>query len=213
MRKFISSLRFFPKTHDFFGYFERSIENTVNGAKLLCEMIEKRDGRAERLKLLKDYEHIGDKITHEVIDLLRETFLTPFDRMDMYTLSVKMDDILDIIYYIGNRLTRYNIEKMPPGVAALADIVRRSTIEISHAVSGLRNMKNSQTVLDHCVKINTFENEADDKVNLLIEELFGKRWEPIEVIKIKELVENLEAAADKCEDVANVMEGIILKHV
>lgn len=212
MRNLISKLRFFPKTHDFFGYFERSIENIVKAAKLLCRMISNKDDRPELSKQMKDLEHVGDKITHEVIDLLRQTFLTPFDRHDMYTLAVALDDILDIIDYVGNRLTRYNVSEMPGEVSQLAHIVSRATEELSKALAALKNLKNSQKVLEHCIEVNRLENEADDMVNLIIEDLFGNKWEPIQVIKIKELAENLETAADKCEDVANVIEGIILKH-
>lgn len=212
MRKIIANLRFFPKTHDFFGYFEKSIKNTVEGVKILQKIVLNREKRLELVAELKDREHAGDKITHEVIDLLRETFLTPFDRHDMYTLAVKLDDILDIIYYIGNRMTRYNIEKMPKEVSKMTDIILCASEELAKAVAGLRNMKNSRKVLDHCVEINSLENEADDQMNHVIEELFSGEWGAMEVIKVKEMVENLEMCADKCEDVANIIEGIILKH-
>lgn len=212
MRKLISNLRFFPKTHDFFGYFEKSIMNTVAGAQMLCRMIDKKEERHKLLEQLKEHEHTGDKITHEVIDLLRETFLTPFDRSDMYLLTVKLDDILDIIFYIGNRMTRYNINEMPKEVTKLAKILLKSTEELSRALADLSNPKHTQKVLDHCVEINRLENEADEQVNHVVEELFGGGWEALDIIKIKELVENLEAAADKCEDVSNIIEGIILKH-
>jgi len=212
MRKLISSLRFFPKTHDFFGYFQRSIKNTVEGVETLQKMIDKKEDRPRLLEQLKDCEHVGDKLTHEVIDLLRETFLTPFDRSDMHMLIVKLDDILDIVYYIGNRMTRYNIDRMPKEVTRLAHILTKSTEEISKALVDLSNPKNMQNVLDRCVEINRLENEADEQVNHVIEELFGGKWDAIDIIKIKELVENLEAAADKCEDVSNIIEGIILKH-
>ncbi len=212
MRKLISSLRLFPKTHDFFGYFERSIENTVIGAKMLQRMISHKEERHELSKQLKECEHAGDKITHEVIDLLRETFLTPFDRSDMYNLAVKLDDILDIVNFIGNRLTRYNIDKMPKEVGLLSDIVLQASQELSKALLNLRNMKHSQKVLEHCIEINRLENEADELVNSSIDDLFSNNWHPLDIIKIKEMVENLETAADKCEEVANVIEGIILKH-
>lgn len=212
VRNLISRLRLFPKTHDFFGYFEKSSHNIVDGARLLCRMIANKDERPELVRQLKDYEHVGDKITHDVIDLLHQTFLTPFDRSDIHTLVVKMDDILDIVYYIGNRLTRYNVSEMPKEVLELAQIVLRSTEEISKAVSGMKNLKNMQKVLNHCIEVNSLENEADEKTNAVIEKLFGNGWEPLQVIKIKELIENLEAAADKCEDVANIIENILLKH-
>ncbi len=212
VRRFISRVRFFPKTHDFFSYFERSSKNILEGSKLLCRMIANKEGREERVKELKDYEHIGDKITHDVIDLLHQTFLTPFDRSDIHTLVVKMDDILDIVYFIGKRLTVYDVTEMPEEVAQLAEIVWQSTAELSKAIAGLESLKNTQKVLNHCIEVNRLENEADEKMNIVIEKLFRNSWETIEVIKLKELVENLEAAEDKCEDVANIIENIILKH-
>lgn len=212
IRNVISRLRLFPKTHDFFGYFEKSSENIVDGAKILCEMFAKKDDRAALVKKLKDCEHIGDKYTHAVIDLLHQTFLTPFDRSDIHTLVVKMDDIIDIINFIGNRLSRYNVTQMPPELPQLADIVLSATQEISKAVAGLRNLKNVKKVINHCIEVNSLENEADDKINSIIGTLFSNGWDPIQVIKLKELAENMELATDKCEDVANIIENIILKH-
>ncbi|MFH0799850.1 MAG: DUF47 family protein [Pseudomonadota bacterium] len=212
LRKLISGLRLFPKTHDFFGYFERGSENTVSGAKILCRMIANRAERPVLLKELENHEHVGDRLTHEVIDLLRETFLTPFDRSDIHTLVVKMDDVLDIVYFIGNRMTRYDISEMPDELAELAEIILKSSEEIAKAIRGLRHLKNTQEILTACVEINRLENEADARMDSLIEGLFKDGWDPFEVIKLKELAENLEAAVDKCEDVANIIEGIILKH-
>ncbi len=212
IRWIITSLRFFPKTHDFFAYFEKSIANIQEGTKLLCRMIKNKEERVELIKQLRDHEHVGDKITHDVVDLLHQTFLTPFDRSDIHTLVVKLDDILDIVYYIGKRLTIYNVKEMPEEVSFLADTVRRSTIELSKAIAGLESLKNTQKALNHCIEVNRLENEADEAVNTVIEKLFRNGWEPIEVVKIKEIVENLEAAEDKCEDVANIIENIILKH-
>lgn len=212
LRNFISGLKLFPKTHDFFGYFERSSLNTVQGAKVLCEMIAKKEERHELVKVLKDLEHVGDKITHEVVDLLRNTFLTPFDRSDIHLLVVKMDDILDIIYYIGNRLTRYNVNEFPEEMAELANIVLRSCEELTKAVAGLNNMKNMEAILQNCIVVNTLENEADEVMNTVVERLFSEKWDACQIIKVKELCENLEAAVDKCEDVAEIIQSIILKN-
>jgi len=212
VRKMIKKLRLFPKTHDFFGYFEKSVQNTLEGARILCRMIANKAERAELVKQLEVHEHIGDKITHDVIDLLHQTFLTPFDRSDIHTLVVKLDDILDIIYFIGNRMTIYDISVMPEEVGQLAEIVFQSTGELSKAIAGLESLKNTQSALNHCIEVNRLENEADEKVNIVIEKLFRNGWEAIQVIKLKELIENLEAAEDKCEDVANIVENIILKY-
>jgi len=212
LRKIISRLRIFPRTHNFFSNFQKSSENMVEGAQLLCRMIANKEERADLVKQLEICEHIGDKITHDVIDMLHQTFLTPFDRSDIHTLVVKMDDILDIVYFIGNRMTIYNVSEMPEEVAQLADIVYQSTKEIAKALAGLENMKNMQKVLNHCIEVNRLENEADEKVNIVIEKLFRNGWEAIQVMKLKELIENLEMAEDKCEDVANIIENIILKY-
>lgn len=213
LRRMVSSLRIFPKSHDFFGYFQRSGVNMVKGTKLLCTMLENKDRRPELVKELKEIEQAGDHITHDVIDLLHHTFMTPFDRGDMHTLIVKMDDVLDFAYYVGNRLTRYNVDSMPPEMMGLAGILHNASEEISHAVLDLEDLKNSRKILDRCIKIKDFENQADEKMNTAIESIFKKDgWNAIDVIKIKELLENLEAAADRCEDVANVIEGIVLKY-
>lgn len=212
VRNIISKFRLFPKTPDFFAYFEKSSENIVNGTRLLCRMIEDKEERPALLELLKDYEHIGDHVTHEVIDLLHQTFLTPFDRMDIHALIVKMDDILDITYYVGNRMTRYNITDVPEELGQLAEIVHSASGEIAKAVSLLRHLKNAPKILAHCVEVNRLENDADEKVNTVVEKLFGNHCDPYQLIKVKELVENLEAATDKCEDVANLLEGIILRN-
>ena len=212
LRRVIAGLRLFPKTPDFFAYFEKSSENIVRGTELLCKMVKSRDERHALVEELKDIEHVGDHITHDVIDLLHTTFLTPFDRIDIHALAVKMDDILDIAYYVGNRMTRYNINSMPKEIEDLAEILHRSSVEIAKAMPHLRHMKNSPKILSHCIEINRLENDADEKVNVVIESLFSDGYTPYDLIKIKELVENLEAAADKCEDVANLMEGIILRN-
>lgn len=212
LRRVITCLRLFPKNHDFFGYFKKSGETVVKGTNLLCEMIENREKRPEFVRRFKDIEHEGDKITHDVIDLLHCTFLTPFDRSDMHTLIVNLDDILDIAYFVGNRLTRYGVNEMPEEMIQMARIVHRASQEVALAVCDLENLKNSKTILKRCIEVNRLENEADEKINVALENLFKNNWEPIQVIKLKELLENLEAAADKCEDVANIIESIVLKN-
>lgn len=213
VRKAIFSLRLFPKNHDFFAYYQKSSDNILSGTNLLYRMLTNKEERHELLCQLKDCELIGDKITHDVIDLLHHTFLTPFDRTDMHTLIVKMDDVLDFAYYVGNRLTRYDVKETPAEMLSMAEIVCRAAEEISFAVSELRDLKNCKTILARCIKIKDFENQADDKINAMIERIFKSNRDPLEIMKVKELVEHLEGAADKCEDVANIIEGIILRHV
>lgn len=211
LRKMIDRLRLFPKTHDFFSYLEKSSENATRGARLLCTMIAQPADRHTLVVQLKDLEHVGDRITYEIVDLVRETFLTPIDRTDIHMLAVKLDDVLDLVYYTGNRLTRYNVDRMPQQMSQLAEIVFESSIAVAKAISGLREMKKIQNILDHCGEVTRLEKVADEATNVAIEELFSGGWDPIQVIKLKELIEHLEAAVDKCEDVADIVESIILK--
>lgn len=213
LRSFISKIRFFPKTHDFFIYFENSSEQVLRGARLLRKMIDTpKEGRSPLLKELKDIEHDGDKITHETIDLVRSTFLTPFDRTDIHSLTVELDDILDVIYHIGNRLTRYGIIEVPTELKQLCDFGLLACEEIQKAIKELRNTKNTVKIIGHCREVSRIEKQADDMLNVALEMLFSNQFDPFEVIKLKELGESLETATDKCKNVANIIEGIILKH-
>jgi len=160
---------------------------------------------------LKDIEHVG--IISRTRSSTSCTHLPhAFDRMDIHALAVKMDDVLDIASTSAPD-DRYNITAMPSELGDLAEILHRSSVEINKATPHLRHMKNAPQILEHCIEINRLENEADEKVNVVIESLFTNGYTPYDLIKIKELVENLEAAADKCEDVANLMEGIILRRL
>ncbi len=213
LRKLMSGLRFFPKTHDFFGFYDQSINNIVIASELLCTMIEHPNDRTRLAVQLKEYEHAGDRVKHEVVELLRQTFLTPFDRLDMYNLAIKLDKILDSINFIGNRLTRYHVTQLPPQVLQLAKIVLHSTQILSKMIPLLRNLKHCELIVAQCQSISLLEHEADEQLNLVLEDLFNNQWDAIQIIKVKELVEGLEATSDRCKGVANIIEGIILKHV
>lgn len=212
LRRMISGLRLFPKTHDFFIHFDQLGDTISAGARLLCRMIADKGKRVDLLKELKECEHEGDRITHGVVNLVRETFLTPFDRSDMHRLVVRMDDILDNIYHIGNRLTRYDVDSIPAELVQLSDLVQASAAEVALAVKGLSQPKKFHDVLKHCVEIKSYEKKADKVLNVAIELIFSTGLDAFQLIKIKELAEKLEAATDQCKDVANIIEGIILKH-
>lgn len=213
VRKAITGLRLFPKNHDFFGFYKRSAENMVRGTKLLSRMLANKRERAELLRELKEIELVGDGITREVVDLLHHTFLTPFDRTDMHTLIVKLDDVLDFAYYVGNRLTRYDVQETPHDMLDLAETLCRASEEILRAVGDFKDLKQSRRILESCKRIKDFENQADEQMNAALEHLFKSGWDPLEIMKVKELMEHLEGATDKCDDVANIIEGIILRHV
>lgn len=212
IRRFISNLRIFPKNHDFFGYFRQSSDNIVAGTEFLCTLIATKEDRGPYLEKMKAYELAGDKITREVVNLLHQTFLTPLDRSDMHTLIVTMDDILDLANFVGNRMTRYAITEMPPEMLALAKILHKCAIELAMAVKDLENLNKSHDIHRHCSAINKLEKEADEQIGQAIGDLFTKSWDPYEVIKLKELLENLEYAVDTCQDVANLIEAIVIRN-
>lgn len=208
----ISKISFFPKKRDFFGFFQRSGDNIVAGAATLKQMITNEKDRASLLRILDDQEHIGDGITHEVIELLHKTFLTPIDREDIHKLVNTLDDVMDSIHATGNRLSLYKLTKIPSDVATLAELLFRSSEELCIAVASLRNMKDVKSIQASCIKIGHLENEADETFNMILKDLYHNDYPPHQIIQVKELIENLERTTDRCKDVAVIIQGIILKH-
>jgi predicted phosphate transport protein (TIGR00153 family) len=182
--------------------------NLGDGAHLLKDMLGDFKDIEQRVQKLKDIEHRGDEMTHNILTKLNQTFITPLDREDIYRLASSLDDVLDYVYAAGVRLIMYKITSAPPAAAKLADIVVRQSEQLLHAVVGLEKQNK---VLEYCVEINRLENEADTVAREAIATLFDKETDPISLIKLKELYEVLETATDKAEDAANVLEGVVLK--
>jgi hypothetical protein len=153
-------------------------------------------------------EHRGDEMTHRILIKLNQTFITPFDREDIHLLASSLDDVLDFIFTAGDRLLTYKITQPSPSAKVLAAIILRQTEELGKAFAQLNK---GTHVLEHCVEVNRLENEADQVSRDAIGRLFDGELDPITLIKLKELLEALEQASDKAEDVADVLETIILK--
>ncbi len=202
----------FPQSTNFFDLFEKAANNIIQGAKLLENFVSSPDQLEQKLKAIEDAEHVGDQITHDTIEKLNKTFLTPIDREDIHSLISEMDDILDLIYGTANRIVLYKVDVSSPDIRKVAQILVRAVEEVGKAVLWLRNMKKSEMILAQCIEINRLENEADEALRLAISNLFEREKDPIKVIKQKEILETLENATDRCEDVANVLEGIVLKN-
>jgi hypothetical protein len=183
-------------------------KNLGDGARLLKDMLGDFKDIEQRVQKLKDFEHRGDEMTHNILTKLNQTFITPLDREDIYRLASSLDDVLDYVYAAGVRLTMYKITSAPEAAEKLADIVVRQSEQLLYAVSGLEKQ---DKVLEYCVEINRLENEADSVARTAIGVLFDKETDPISLIKLKELYEVLETATDKAEDAANVLEGVVLK--
>jgi uncharacterized protein len=202
----------FPRSTDFYNLFERSAAKAVEGAQLLEDLIKRFDEVSLKAKRIKDVEHEGDLITHETIEKLNKTFLTPLDREDIHRLISSLDDILDFIEATSERLSLYNVKEIRPDTMILVDILVRTTREVQHAVGTLRHLKSSDSVLKHCTEIDRLENESDFASRSAIAKLFEPNANPLDVIKWKEIYDCIENAVDRCEDAANVIEGIVLKN-
>jgi len=201
-------VRIVPRDTKFYAMFVEMAENLISGAKLMAELLGDFRDVPERVRQLKEIEKHGDDMTHAVITKLNQTFITPFDREDIHRLASTLDDVLDLLNAAGERLVMYKIAAAPDAARELAQVVVRQAEEISTAVAKLDK---HDTVLDRCVEINRLENEADEIARHAIATLFETETDPITLIKMKELYETLETATDKAEDVANVLETVVLK--
>jgi len=197
-----------PQEEGFFTLFVRQAENVAAGAQALVEMVSKFEHQAEKARRIKDIEHAGDTITHDLITRLNQTFITPFDREDIHELCSKVDDVLDLTDAAAGRMVLYRVKEVRPGLLELAQILENATQEILRAV---RVLGKQNHILSHCIEINRLENEGDRVCHALIARLFEEEKDPVEIIKWKEIIEAIENAVDKCEDVANVIESVTLK--
>jgi predicted phosphate transport protein (TIGR00153 family) len=201
-------MRLIPREKKFFDLFTEVSENLTEGARLLHGMLKHPVDLDSKTKRLQEVEHRGDELTHNIIRMLNQTFITPFDREDIHRLSSSLDDVLDFVNAAAVRMSLYRITSPPPAAADLAALIVSQSEELSKGVSLLET---NRKVLDHCTEVNRLENEADRVSRRAIAELFDREKDPIQLIKIKELYEVLETATDKAEDAANVLEAVVLK--
>jgi predicted phosphate transport protein (TIGR00153 family) len=201
-------MRLIPREQKFFKMFADVAANLTEGATLLHEILKNPSGDPSRIGRLQEIEHRGDEMTHTIIRMLNQTFITPFDREDIHLLTSSLDDVLDFVNAAATRMTLYGIANPPPAAAEIAGFIVTQFLELSKAVALLDD---NQRLLEHCVEVNRLENEADRVSRRAIAELFEREKDPIQLIKLKELYEVLETATDKAEDVANVLEAVALK--
>jgi hypothetical protein len=201
--------RILPRDDSFFKMFSELAENVHSGASAMLELLENFSNVTVQVEIIKSLEHKGDNITHTVMKRLDQSFITPFDREDIHELCSQIDDILDLIDAAASRLVTYRVETIRAGVAELAKVLHQATGEVVAAVKGLEKHDH---VIDRCIEINRLENEGDRLSRALIAQLFDEERDPVQIIKWKEIIEVLETAIDKCEDVANVIESVTLKN-
>jgi predicted phosphate transport protein (TIGR00153 family) len=201
-----------PKEMIFFDLFEEAAKNAHEGALALSDLLEDFRNVPEKVKKIKDIEHAGDKITHTTIEKLNQTFITPLDREDIHELICRIDDIIDLIDSAVARMHLYKIDKPTDDAKALAKVLVTATQIIIEVLPKMRNLKLSSSLLQDCISIHTQENEGDRIEQHALASLFENGQDPIYIIKWKDIYEELESATDRCEDVANVIEGIVLKN-
>jgi predicted phosphate transport protein (TIGR00153 family) len=202
-----------PKDMEFYDLFEQETSNLVVAAEKLVDFFDNYENVEAKAEELKALEHQGDVITHEIIARLHRTFVTPIDREDITLLVHSLDDVMDFIEAAGRTAFLYNIAQPTERARELARIVVKMACKLNEVISRLRRRDQFPWILKQCVEINTLENEADDVQHAALAELFEVcHLDACEVIKWREIYEHLENATDRGEDVANVLEGIVLKH-
>jgi hypothetical protein len=201
-----------PKEEKFFPMFHEMTKNIVTGSVMLKEMLDDFSDPIASQKAIKKIEHNGDLQTHEIIRVLNLSFITPFDREDIYSLASALDDILDAIDALAQHIVIYNIDKITPEAKELGFIIFKACQEVEKAVLALSNNNKHKAISEYCVEINSLEGEADKVRAGAISRLFDEEKDPITLIKWKEIYENLEHVTDKCEDAANILESVVVKN-
>lgn len=204
--------RLLPRETSFFDFFERHAALTVQGTKEFLSLVSTGANIGAKAKRIKEIEHETDVITHHCVEALHKTFITPIERDDIHRLITRMDDVMDYVEAAAERLVLYEIVEMTPEVRDLADVLVRAMEEVEQALRGLRDPKKAGFVVQKCIDVNRLENEGDAILRNAVARLFKEAKDPITVIKWKEIYENLENATDRCEDVANIIEGVVLEH-
>jgi predicted phosphate transport protein (TIGR00153 family) len=204
-------MRIFPKEIDFFEIFDKAASNLTKATSLLVSLMENFDNLEERAKEIYEVEQDGDMLTHDIMKKLNRTFITPIDREDIHALASRMDDILDLVWGGVDRMIVFKITEPTQQAVELAKDLHQTTEVLQKTIKELR-AKNYSHIQEHCIEINRLENRIDRIFRDALGKLFDDIKDPLLIIKWKEIYEHLEDASDRCEDVANVLEGIVLKN-
>jgi len=203
--------KFFPNEYNFFDLFEKQVSCAVDAAKCFKEIAVKGLFDETAVNKMADIEHQGDDTAHTIIDQLNKTFITPFDREDIHRLVKEIDDIIDMINTIVSRMKVYKLSGVNKNLIDFGSVIEQSIASVACAVKAMRNMKNAQTVSNACVEVNRLENVGDSMRDEMLAELFEREKDPIAVIKWKEIYQDAETVLDICEDVAHVVDSILVK--
>ena len=203
---------FIPREEKFFDLFEKSAQNMVKAAEGLKKLVDDWENVEEEVAQITELEHQGDTLTHQIMAQLNRTFVTPFDREDIALLAHTLDDVTDFIHAAVDAMLIYKVDHPSQRAKELADIIVQSASEVERAIPYLRTRAELKNIFERCVEINRLENVADRIYRSAMAELFDDTSDMAKVIKWREIYEHMESATDRCEDVANVLEGVALKH-
>lgn len=205
-------MRIFPEKIDFFILFDKAVANSARATEALVDLMENFEDVESKVKLIHEIEQEGDMITHDIMRKLNKTFITPIDREDIHSLACRIDDIVDLVWSGVDKLIVFRVPKPTKDAVYLSRELYDTARVIQKAFKELE-AKNWEHVKEHCIEINRMENRIDRIYRNALGELFDDfKDDPVMIIKWKDIYERLEDASDKCEDVANVLEGIVLKH-
>ncbi len=201
-----------PKSDEFFDDFDAQCAVTVEGARMLHALLSDYRDVATKVQALKDVEHKGDEVTHTAFNRLHKQFITPFDRGQIHSLLSRIDDVLDLTNAAASRLNYYEIESSLPDATELARLLVLCAEKVQEVVAALRLIKKPEQILAGCKDIKRLEALADEALRSGLGRLFKSGADPLTIIKWKEIYDLIETATDKCNDVANVIEGVVLEH-
>ncbi len=201
-------LRFRPADGTFYDLFAKSAENLRTGADLLAQLLADDADRSAIAKQMKEAEHLGDEATHEIVRRVNRTFVTPFDREDIYRLAAGLDDVMDFMDEAVEAVVLYEVTELPDGVAEQVEVLQRAAELTAAAMPKLRTMKNLE---EYWIEINRIENEGDRSYRRIVVKLFSGAYDALTVLKLKDVVDSLERAIDAFETVANIVEQIAVK--
>lgn len=205
---------FLPKDKVFYSIFEQVGANLKEMGAAFRAAIEQPDvtKRIQMLRALEDAEHKNDELTHKIFVELGQNFITPFDREDIHYLATSLDDVADFIYASSKKMVNYQVKEIDNFMKEMVIVIQNAIVALDKALHELRNMKNLRAITESCVQINSLENQADDLLDNAIIKLFASNTDAIELVKLKDIYQDMEIITDKCEDAANVIESIIIKY-
>jgi len=205
----MAKIRLIPQTRGFYTLFDRAAQNLVATAQLLLDLLESYPDRRDLVDRIKDHEHDGDSVTHEIVQLVNKTFVTPIDGEDIYDLATALDDVCDFMDQVADELNLYGVDEVPPEAVEQAKVILKATTKLAEAIARLEGLKDVSELL---VEIHTLEDEGDRIVRAATARLFRDGHDPLVVIRWKDIHQDLEQAVDSCERSAHVLESIYLKN-